>query len=400
MNRQMTLVFLAGAGLALPALAQGIAHPEEINPAGQVPAKAPAQSSEARIDVVFVLDTTGSMGGLIDGAKRKIWSIANAMASAKPSPRIRVGLVAYRDRGDEYITKLTPLSDDLDAVYSDLMKLSAAGGGDFPESVNQALHEAVTKFEWNKEPRTLRLMYLVGDAPPHMDYDNDTKYTETCKAAAAAGITVNTIQCGNEAETRPIWQEIARKSEGEYFQIQQDGGMAAIATPFDEELGRLGTELEKTVVAYGTDREQVAQAGKMDVAYSLSTAPAASGEAKAERAAYKASAAGTAALCGSNDLVEACQTKRVELDKLKTEELTKEMQAMTPDQRKAFIDQKIQDRAKCQTQINDLNEKRQAFIKQKLSETGGSKDSFDALVLESLKRQGAKCGITYAPEKK
>ena len=87
MNRRIMPILLA-AGLALPALAQGIAHPEAIEP----PAKAPAQNSEARLDVVFVLDTTGSMGGLIEGAKRKIWSIANQMATAKPAPRIRIGL--------------------------------------------------------------------------------------------------------------------------------------------------------------------------------------------------------------------------------------------------------------------------------------------------------------------
>ena len=393
MNARLATVLLA-AGLALPALAQDIAKPA-------VPAAAaPAQLSESRLDVVFVLDTTGSMGGLIDGAKRKIWAIANQMATAKPAPRIRIGLVAYRDRGDAYITRLTPLTDDLDAVYSDLMKFSADGGGDGPESVNQALNEAVTKFEWSKESKTLRLIYLVGDAPPHMDYDQDIKYIESCKAAATAGITINTIQCGNESDTTPIWQEIARKAEGEFFQIEQNGGMAAVATPFDEELGRLGARLESTVVAYGSVREQAAQNEKMGLADALTIAPSAKPEATADRAVYKASAAGGAALCGSNDLVQACQTKAVELDKLKTEELNKEMQAMTPEQRKAFIEQKIKDRTECQSQINNLNEKRQAFIKQKLAESGSSKDSFDTLVLESLKRQGAKCGITYATDKK
>jgi Mg-chelatase subunit ChlD len=395
MKARLFAALIALAGYSLPIAAQEAA----ISPP-PVKTQTPAAAPDSRIDVVFCLDTTGSMTGLIDGAKRKIWSIANQMATAKPAPKIRIGLLAYRDRGDEYITRLTPLSDDLDAIYSDLMKLYAAGGGDFPESVNQALNEAVTKFDWSKEPKTLRLIYLVGDAPPHMDYEQDVKYPESCKAAAAAGITINTIQCGNEDGTRPIWQEIARKAEGEYFQIEQNGGMAAIATPYDEELSRLGTELEKTVVAYGSVREQAVQTDKMAVALSLSSAPAARPEATADRAVYKASAAGRAALCGDNDLVEACQNKRVELEKLKSEDLNKDMQAMTPEQRKAFIDQKIQDRAKCQGQIAELNEKRQAFIKDKLAAAGGTKDSFDALVFDSLRRQGAKCGITYSSEKK
>src|SRR5215831_756131 len=66
---------------------------------------APRGQSKPRIEVCFVLDTTGSMGGLIEGAKQKIWSIANEMVSAKPTPELRLGLVAFRDRGDEYVVK-------------------------------------------------------------------------------------------------------------------------------------------------------------------------------------------------------------------------------------------------------------------------------------------------------
>src|SRR5207248_8485728 len=83
-----------------------------------------------RIEVVFVLDTTGSMGGLIDAAKQKIWSISNQIATGTPTPHLRIGLVAFRDRGDDYVTKIQDLTDDLDAVHSNLMSFQAAGGGD------------------------------------------------------------------------------------------------------------------------------------------------------------------------------------------------------------------------------------------------------------------------------
>ncbi|MEW8587194.1 MAG: vWA domain-containing protein, partial [Candidatus Thiodiazotropha sp.] len=91
-----------------------------------------------KIEVVFVLDTTGSMSGLIQASKEKIWSIASTMAQARPAPEIRMGLVAYRDRGDAYVTRVVDLSEDLDSVYATLMDFRAAGGGDGPESVNQA----------------------------------------------------------------------------------------------------------------------------------------------------------------------------------------------------------------------------------------------------------------------
>src|SRR3954469_13380196 len=96
-----------------------------------------------KVEVVFALDTTGSMGGLIEGAKQRIWSISNQIASGRPTPDLRVGLVAYRDKGDAYVTRVSDLTDDLDAVHAALKGFQAAGGGDTPESVNQALDDAV-----------------------------------------------------------------------------------------------------------------------------------------------------------------------------------------------------------------------------------------------------------------
>src|SRR3954462_12389942 len=134
------------------------------------------------VEVVFCLDTTGSMGGLIEGAKQKIWSISNQIANGKPVPELKIGLVASRDRGDEYVTKVFDLTDDLDAVHGHLKTFVAAGGGDTPQSVNQALDEAVNKIKWSTDKKALRIIFLVGDAPPHMDY-KEVKYPLTCKKA-------------------------------------------------------------------------------------------------------------------------------------------------------------------------------------------------------------------------
>src|ERR1043165_5105833 len=99
-----------------------------------------ADQAKHRIEVCFVLDTTGSMTGLIEGAKQKIWSIANEITSARPTPDIRIGLIGYRDRGDEYVTKVFDLTNDIDAVYGNSQSFRADGGGDTPESVNEALN--------------------------------------------------------------------------------------------------------------------------------------------------------------------------------------------------------------------------------------------------------------------
>src|SRR4051794_24600858 len=187
------------------------------------PSPAPAQKEKEKesvkkpkVEVVFCLDTTGSMTKLIDGAKAKIWSICNQIAGGKPTPDLKVGLVAYRDKGDAYVTKVYDLTDDLDAIHGHLRTFQAQGGGDAPESVNQALDDAVNKVKWSTDNKSLRIIFLVGDAPPHMDYAEDVKYPVTCKKACEKGIIINTIQCGGDAECMKHWKEICAKAEGSY----------------------------------------------------------------------------------------------------------------------------------------------------------------------------------------
>lgn len=368
------------------------AAPAQVSSSPEAAIKAVA-AQESRIEVVFVLDTTGSMSGLIEGAKQKIWSIANQIATAKPRPTIRMGLVAYRDRGDEYVTKLTALTDDLDAVYSDLMKFSAGGGGDGPESVNQGLNEAVTKFEWDKSNSTLRLIYLVGDFPPHMDYQDDVKYQKSCEQAAKAGIIINTVQCGGERTTMPVWQEIARLAEGNYFAIDQSGGMVAIATPFDADLAKLGTALDGTVIGYGSQRQQAAQQAKLELSADL--AAAAPAEALASRTVYKASAVGGASLAREKELVQDCAAGTVDVLTLAKDQLPPEMQKMTTEECKSYVEKKSKERTEIQGQINELNFKRQKFIDDERAKSGKA-DSFDAAVIKSLREQAARKGIVIA----
>jgi Mg-chelatase subunit ChlD len=212
---------------------------------------AAANETKSRIEVCFVLDTTGSMGGLIEGAKQKIWSIANEMISAKPTPELKLGLIGYRDRGDEYVTKSFQLTDDIDSIYGHLRDFKAEGGGDEPESVNEALAEAIEKMPWSQDRKVLKIIFLVGDAPPHLDYADGPKYPELCRIAAKKDLIINTVQCGTIAETTPIWKEIAKLSEGSYAAIAQSGGVAVIATPMDDELARLNKKIGTTLIPYG-----------------------------------------------------------------------------------------------------------------------------------------------------
>lgn len=390
-----TLILVLISGLATTAYAQTSLRSDwDGQPSAPAqPAAAQTAPPVSRIDVVFVLDTTGSMGGLIEGAKAKIWEIANQIATAKPRPVIRMGLVAYRDRGDEYITRRTPLTTDLDAIYADLMAFRAGGGGDGPESVNQALHEAITAFDWDRADGALRLVYLVGDAPPHMDYPQDELYPQSCEAAARAGVIINTVQCGADPQTERVWREIARGAEGSYVAIEQAGGVVAIATPFDAEIAELAAKIDATVIAYRTKEARDEQSRRLAVSSGL--AAAAPATAQADRAVFKAGAAGAGAVGGRQELVNDVKDGRVSVRDLKEEELPPEMQKLTAEERLAFVEAKAKERQDVQARINELNAKRQRYIDAERAKGGAGKDSFDAAVFRALKEQAARKGIEF-----
>jgi Mg-chelatase subunit ChlD len=375
-------------GFGIATLLAGVAMLSGVR-AGE-PAKPKAKP---QVEVVFCLDTTGSMGGLIDAAKKKIWAICNQIAGGNPNPNLKVGLVAFRDRGDEYITKVIDLTDDLDAIHTHLMSFRAAGGGDTPESVNQALHEAVTKIKWSPNKKTLKIIFLVGDAPPHMDYPDDVKYPESCKLAVKNDIIINTIQCGRLPDTEKFWKDICRLAEGSYVQIDQEGGpVVVVATPFDDELSKINAELSKTTIVFGSSKQQ--EAGQKQIMLNLHLEKSAA----ADRAAFYANSSRGASYC----LLECVKNKTVKLEDLKKDELPAEMQKMTLAEQRGYLDKIDKRRTELNDQARDLDKKRAGYIaqKQREDEKNRVRDSFDNQVLQILQRQATRANINYATEKK
>ncbi len=371
-------------------------------------AKDKTKPERPKLEVCFALDTTGSMGGLIQGAKDKIWSIANEMVSTKPAPEIRFGLIGYRDKGDAYITKVFDLSEDIDAIYGHLMEFQAQGGGDGPESVNQALHEAVTKMSWSKSRDVLKIIFLVGDAPPHMDYQDDVKYPEVCQLAMKKDLIINTIQCGAMGGTAEIWKEIATKAEGEYAAILQSGGTVAIATPFDAEISEINRKLNATVVGYGDRRARMTATGK------VAAASGAKAEAAADRAEFLIKAAPAAAdpfaapaggggakvISGDEDLIALLAEEKVKLAEIEEEKLPETLKKMTPAERETHIAKLREERKALQEKMAALVKQRGAFVveEKKRLAAEGKADGFDSKVKSIIRDQAKAKGIKYGTE--
>lgn len=214
--------FLLGASLIAGTLLLSMG----LSQSGLAQEKASPKPPKPRIDLAFCIDTTGSMQHEIDAVKTKTKEIVAKLAGSKPAPEIRVGVVAFRDRGDAYVTKVFQFSDDIDKVVKDISSLEADGGGDTPEAVNEALHASVHDLKWTTDKKAVKLLFLIGDAGPHV-YPGDYSWETESRSAISRGIQINTIACdglNNSGDGLDVFQKIAKLSDGkcEFLTYKQD----------------------------------------------------------------------------------------------------------------------------------------------------------------------------------
>ncbi len=273
------------------------------------------------------------------------------------------------------------------------MDFQATGGGDGPESVNQALYEAIHTISWSQNPNAYKVVFLVGDAPPHMDYQDDVKYPITISAASDKGIVVNSIQCGQDGLTTEKWQQIASLGGGKYLHVGQSGSAVAITTPYDKNIAELSEKLDATRLYYGTAEEQQKQQVKLDATDKLHASSSLAS--RARRALFNASTSGKTNLLGKNELVDDVVSGRVDLEEINRENLPKAIQAMTPEAQQALIASTAERRSKLQGEIKEISKKRSNFLKNKVEESGGAKDSLDRKMFDAIRDQAAAKGLHY-----
>ncbi len=187
-----------------------------------------AQGAPLTLEVVFLIDTTGSMGDEIAQIKATLLNVSKRLQGLQQRPDLRYAAVLFRDLGDAYVTKVHPFTDDLKAFDSALQQIQAAGGGDYPESVNQGLDQAVSRMQWSKG--TAKLVFLVGDAPPHLDYQGDVRYMDSAVGAVARGIKIHSIAAsGLEPKGSPSFRQVAQLTRGKFIFIEYGGDIKASA---------------------------------------------------------------------------------------------------------------------------------------------------------------------------
>src|SRR3954469_8147011 len=346
-----------------------------------------AAVAKPAVEVAFVLDTTGSMGGLIEGAKRKIWSIATAIVDANPDADVRMGLVAYRDIGDEYVTKKFELTTDIQDLYANLLELKARSGGDWPESVNEALDVALNRLQWTQSGDVRPIVFLVGDAPPHMDYAQDTKYPVTLSVAKQKDIIINAVLAGDARDTERVWRDIAPNGYGRFIPIPQDSGQVVIIeTPYDEDIIMLQREINGTVIPYGP---RARQKRTEDKTRQLSQVAAAAPSQASEMASYinKRSKATSEAVTGDGDLVADVGSGRNSFSAIKEEDLPDNLRAMKPEQRMDEVNKQMKQRKELNEKLGALVAKRDKYVADARAKAPPKASSFDRVVEDTLKAQ-------------
>lgn len=268
----------------------------------QVPAARP------QAELVFVIDTTGSMGGLLRAARQKAWSIVDALATAQVD--LRVGLVAFRDRGDEYVTRVTPLTGDVDRFYEALHGLRAIGGGDTPEAIAEALRAAKHEAGWSADPSVRRLIVLIGDAPPRGDAPGRAE----AAAALAQGIAVSTVRIGDDLTAAEAFAAIAAAGGGSALHVRplaQGRLSEQVVTPLDDAIAAAQRRVEATVVPFGTAAQQQALSDQSKLMSSLGR----------EEYAARASWQSKTGRFYERDLIDALDAGRLKLADVRPEHL-------------------------------------------------------------------------------
>ena len=187
------------------------------------------------LDVLFLLDSTGSMADEIKQIKTTMQSIAKRVSNLPANPDLRFGMVSYRDRDDSYVTRLHDFDGNVERFQQTILGVRASGGNDYPESLNQALHEAVNDASWREN--AIRLIFLIADAPPHLDYPQDEDYAADMVRAREKGIKIFSVaSSGLDQQGEYIFRQIAQQTMGSFlFILYQDGPQGKLDTPHSVE---------------------------------------------------------------------------------------------------------------------------------------------------------------------
>lgn len=177
------------------------------------------------VDVMFVVDATGSMGDEIRYMQAEIENVAERVHQNDKDVVMRTGAIFYRDHGDDYLCRISTLSNKLDSTKRFMEKQHASGGGDYEEAVGEALMAAVNSSNWSRDA-VARIVFLILDAPPHDDSTNVALIQKQLRDAAAKGIRLVPVVCSGMRESGEyLFRSMALATNGTSLFLTDDSGI-------------------------------------------------------------------------------------------------------------------------------------------------------------------------------
>lgn len=358
------------------------------NPETAVTTLTEKPTAENKIQVAILLDTSGSMNGLIEQAKSRLWNIVNTLTTLKyegKTPEIEISLYEYGNSGlsseSNYIRQISPLSTDLDLISEKLFSLRTNGGEEYCGAVIQ---DAVTQLKWKDGNKNMKLVYIAGNEPFNQGSIN---YKDVVKNALNNDIYVNTIFCGNNEEgIRTFWQDGAITGNGKYFNIDSNQRVQYINTPYDDQITKCNERINTTYISYGRKgaEKKMNQATQDANAESVSKANYVERSVSKSKQVYKND---------SWDLVDKVSENEEALDDIAKEELPSELKDKNKAEIKAYIAQKSAEREKIQKEISVLAKKRQEYIDNEMKKQK-TQDDLGNAIASSIVALGKNKGYT------
>lgn len=345
-------------------------------------------SAKEKIQVAILLDTSGSMQGLIEQAKSRLWNIVNTLTTLKfkgKSPEIEIALYEYgsHNRYDgDYIRQITPLTTDLDLISQELFVLTAGGSEEFCGTV---IRKATRNLEWGQNEADMKLIYIAGN---EIFEQGKVPYKTAIKDAVDKNIYINTIHCGNrETGIRDFWQDAATRGNGKFFNIDSNAKVRYIVTPYDDEIQQCNMRLNDTYISYGQEGEakKENQITQDKNASSISSANYAERAVSKSKSIYKNTAW---------DLVDKYKEDNTALETIEKEYLPAELQNKSKEEIKIIVKQKEKERVDIQKQISELAVKRQTYIDEQ-SQNDNSGDDLGKAINESILAFAQMKGYTF-----
>lgn len=332
------------------------------------------------IKVALLLDTSNSMDGLIDQAKAQLWQIVNELSYAKcggNKSSLEIALYEYGNDNltseEGYIRQVLPFSNDLDDISKELFSLTTNGGNEY---CGYVINSSINQLSWGSNENDLKLIFIAGNEP---FTQGNVSYKKASNLAKNKGITVNTIFCGDYNQgISTYWKDGADLTKGNYMAINHNKSTVYVSTPFDQQILDLNTKLNGTYVSYGSK-------GKIKLAEQAAQDSNASGYSNANAVNRTVSKSSHLYINSSWDLVDAVQNDSLYLKKIKKEQLPEDLKDKSEAELKKYVEEKRKERKAINMKIQQLNQKRRAFIAKKQKES--KDDNLENAMIKAIKTQ-------------